>query len=103
MITGIFAGLFGLVMLCGAGWLSLRREQVALRIELDELKQHLPMLEQSAQQIESARIGFTRSIRAQALQLLRSGMSADTAATTLGLPRNELRLLAAVSRALKPV
>jgi hypothetical protein len=40
------------------------------------------------------------SVRAQALQLLRAGVSPDTAAATLGVPSHDIRLLARVSRML---
>ena len=40
------------------------------------------------------------SVRAQALQLLRAGMSPDTAAATLGVPSRDIRLLEKVSRIL---
>jgi len=58
-------------------------------------------LERSAQQTEAAlRDRLTPSLRAKALQLLRSGLSPDTAAATLALSRSEVRLIAAVSRVL---
>jgi hypothetical protein len=40
--------------------------------------------------------------RARALQMLRSGMAAETAAAELGLARNEVQLLAKVAAILTP-
>jgi hypothetical protein len=42
--------------------------------------------------------GLNRSERAQALQLLRSGMSPESAAAALGMGRREMRLLERVSQ-----
>jgi hypothetical protein len=41
--------------------------------------------------------GLNRSTRAQAMQLLRSGQTADAAASSLGIGRREMRLLERVS------
>ncbi|MDP9170634.1 MAG: hypothetical protein M3N54_08460 [Acidobacteriota bacterium] len=43
---------------------------------------------------------LNHSARARALQLLRTGISPDSAAASLGMPRQELRLLSKVSRLL---
>lgn len=43
---------------------------------------------------------LNRSARARALQLLRAGISPDNAASTVGLAKSEMRLLAHVSRIL---
>ncbi len=43
---------------------------------------------------------LNKSIRTQALQLLRSGVSPDTAASSLGLGRQEVRLLERVAQSL---
>ncbi|MGD1070105.1 MAG: hypothetical protein ABSB15_08180 [Bryobacteraceae bacterium] len=43
---------------------------------------------------------LNRTGRAQAMRLLRSGVSPDTAAATLGVARREIKLLATVSRLL---
>lgn len=40
---------------------------------------------------------ISRSSRSEALRLLRSGMAPETAATTLGMPRNDLELLSKVA------
>lgn len=44
--------------------------------------------------------GLNRSTRAQAMQMLRSGHSADAAASSLGIGRREMRLLERVSQTL---
>ena len=44
--------------------------------------------------------GLNRSVRAQAMQMLRSGQSADAAASSLGICRREMRLLERVSQTL---
>jgi hypothetical protein len=41
---------------------------------------------------------LNRSARAQALQMLRTGISSDTAAASLGVAKREMRLLERVSR-----
>jgi hypothetical protein len=43
---------------------------------------------------------MNRTSRAQAMRLLRSGVSPDTAAATLGVARREIKLLATVSQLL---
>jgi hypothetical protein len=43
---------------------------------------------------------LNRTSRAHAMQLLRSGISPDTAASTLGMARREMKLMATVSRLL---
>jgi hypothetical protein len=50
------------------------------------------------QALVEGRMGRTN--RAEALRLLRSGVTPETAATNLGLPRHDLVLLAKVSRLL---
>ena len=57
-------------------------------------------LAKSAQSLDAARGGITRSARSQAMQLLRSGMSPDNAAAAVGIGRREMHLLASVSRIL---
>ena len=55
----------------------------------------------SLEMLRDGRLGMPA--RARALRMLRSGMAADTAATELGLPKNEVRLLAKVSGILAPM
>ncbi len=104
-----------LIIVCLAFWLILRK-QATLRSEMqshidsrrDEchqeiaaLAENVATLERSAQQIAEAKGDITRSIRSQALQLLRSGMSSENTAAALGMGTNEVRLLATVSRSLR--
>jgi hypothetical protein len=103
-------------------WIVIRRnraqfsgEQIALRADLEaqmceqhagftaelaRLGERLSVVEQSAKQIAEAKTGLARPVRAQALQMLRAGMSAENTAQALGMCRNETRLLATVSRTL---
>jgi hypothetical protein len=58
-------------------------------------------LELNARNIEEAGLGgLNRTKRSQAMQLLRSGMSPETAASTLGITTREMRLISRVSRIL---
>ncbi len=80
----------------------LRQCQTEYRDGLNEVRRSIGFLERSGTQIEDAlRGGLTRSLRARAMQLLRSGNTPDRAATELGLGRSEMRLLAHVSRILQ--
>jgi HAMP domain-containing protein len=54
----------------------------------------------SLELLRDGRLGMPA--RARALQMLRSGMAAETAATELGLARNEVQLLAKVAALLAP-
>jgi len=54
----------------------------------------------SLELLRDGRLGMPA--RARALRMLRSGMAPDTAAAELGLPKNEVRLLAKVSGILAP-
>lgn len=79
----------------------LREQQVACSGQIAQLGRNVAVLELSAQNIdEAAKGGLTRSVRSQAMQLLRSGMSPESAASTLGIGRREMRLIARVSRTL---
>jgi hypothetical protein len=72
-------------------------EQIAL------LRSSISVLELSAQSAEgAARGGLTRSLRSQAVQLVRSGMRPEGAASTLGIGRREMRLIACVSQTRHP-
>jgi hypothetical protein len=119
---GLIAGACGILaaLICG---LALRRQRIrnhaeaaALRSELESMvrAQHtecadqlarlgesVSALENSAQSMDAAaKGGITRSARSQAMQLLRSGMSPENAASTVGMGRREMQLLAGVSRIL---
>jgi hypothetical protein len=84
----------------------MREEWGAQRIghttEIESLKRHIQSLETSLKNSdEILREGrLNHSSRAHALQLLRSGISPDSAAASLDMPRREMRLLAKVSRLL---
>jgi hypothetical protein len=70
--------------------------------QLSGLKRDFEALElsfQSTREVLNPR-RLNRSSRAQALQLLRTGVAADTAASTLGIAKREIRLLARVARIL---
>jgi hypothetical protein len=69
--------------------------------QIAQLGRTVAVMELSAQNIDEAgKGGLTRSVRAQAMQLLRSGMSPERAASTMGIGKREMRLIAAVSRTL---
>jgi hypothetical protein len=70
--------------------------------EIAELRHALSTLEIGMQNTdEILRDGrMNRTSRAQAMRLLRSGVSPDTAAATLGVARREIKLLATVSQLL---
>ena len=74
------------------------RSQAACSARIDELKREFQALCLSMQNTdELMREGrLSRSSRAQAMQLLRSGVSPDTAASTLGIAKREMHLLAKV-------
>jgi hypothetical protein len=67
-------------------------EQIAL------LKSSIAVLEPGARiDAGMATGGLTRSLRSQAVQLLRTGMPPEGAASILGIGRREMRLIACVS------
>ncbi len=72
--------------------------------EIAEVRETLAEAEKNAQAnlelLRDGRLGMPA--RARALRMLRSGMSAETAAAELGLARNEVQLLAKVSILLAP-
>jgi hypothetical protein len=69
--------------------------------QIAQLSRSVTVLELSAQNVDQAgKGGLTRSLRSQATQLLRTGMSPESAASTLGIGRREMRLIARVSRTL---
>jgi len=74
------------------------------RAEISELRDNLAEAEKNAQSnkdlLRDGRLGMPA--RSRALRMLRSGVSAETAATELGLPRNEVQLLEKVSLLLAP-
>jgi hypothetical protein len=84
------------------GQAFLAGQQALFSEELAGLRHALSTLELSMQNTdEILRDGrMNRTSRAQAMRLLRSGVSPDTAAATLGVARREIKLLATVSQLL---
>ena len=79
---------------------ELRQQREELSQQVAHLGRSVEVLELSAKSVEEAGRGLTRSRRSQAMQLLRSGMSPESAATSLGMGRREMHLIAKVSRIL---
>lgn len=81
-----------------------KAQQECLR-QIQTIGEDLAASEKTAQasleMLRDGRLGMPA--RARALRMLRSGMAADTAATELGLGKNEVRLLAKVSGLLAPL
>ncbi len=76
---------------------------VELRAELEtHVKESLAAFEaaMSAPDHALAAGRLSRSSRSEALRLLRSGIAPETAASTLGMPKNDIELLAKVSSVL---
>jgi hypothetical protein len=117
-LAGMASGAIGILIgtIC---FFSLRRHRVGLEHTREEfhilLRQHqtefqdgigtvsraVESLQQSAEGTEAALRGrLTPSLRGHAIQLLRSGMSADSAAASAGIPRRDMQLIARVSRIL---
>jgi hypothetical protein len=115
---GLIAGASGILgsVIC---WLALRQRRIAVERthaelgamlgshkadcaeKIEHLGRSIVVLELTVQnRDEAGKAGLTRSVRSQAMQLLRSGMPQDIAASTLGIGRREMRLIAGVSRAL---
>jgi hypothetical protein len=120
-VLGILATLTGVIWL-----VALRRQRLAVDLKLCELEsiirqQHdesargTGQIEQSVAQLsrsvadlelnarnigEAGWGGLTRTRRSQAMQLLRSGMSPESAASNLGIATREMRLISRVSRVL---
>ncbi len=103
LLTGVCGLLAGVICL-----LALRRHRIAtagahaevrsmVREQEAEWSERMEQLEMRAQNTDDA-AKVTHSARAGALQLLRSGMSAESAVSTLGIGRREMRLIAEVSR-----
>lgn len=68
--------------------------------QIAQLTRSVEILERTQHSVEEAAGGLTRSHRSQAMQLLRSGMSPETVASSVGLAAREMRLMAKVSRIL---
>jgi len=81
----------------------LRSQREESAIEIGRLARDVQVLEQSRLGTEEAcTSGLPRSRRAQAIQLLRAGMSPESAASSLGMATAEMRLISRVSRLLEP-
>jgi hypothetical protein len=79
----------------------LRQHQTEYLDGIGQVGRAVTFLEQSAQHTEEAIRGrLTPSLRSQAMQLLRSGTTAEKAGARLGIARRDMRLIARVSRIL---
>lgn len=78
----------------------LRQQREEFSEQVARIGRSVEVLELGAKSVEEARRGLSRSRRSQAMQLLRSGMSPESAATSLGMARREMHLIAKVSRIL---
>ncbi len=112
-IAGVLGSSFCLITLRNRGaaferthaelWAMLGAHKAECSERIEQLGQEVAVLELSAQNIDEAgKAGLTRSARSQAMQLLRRGMSTDDAASTLGIARREMQLIAKVSGTLSP-
>ena len=82
---------------------TLGAHEIECSEKIEQLVHAVAVLEMSAQNIDEAgKAGLTRSVRSQAMQLIRRGISPDNAASTLGIGKHEMRLIARVSDALLP-
>jgi hypothetical protein len=84
--------------IAGALAQGVRQQETIVAARIAELKRDLTDLELSMQSTREL-LGdgrLNRSSRAGALSLLRSGVTPDTAASTLSMARHEVRLLARV-------
>jgi hypothetical protein len=95
---------------------NLRRVSAALRVEMkqsqEDLTQQIALIDGKVIEAMESQHGMQASlellrdgrlgspVRSRALKMLRSGLGADAAATELGLPKNEVRLLAKVAAVL---
>jgi hypothetical protein len=109
--VGTITGVWGLRLLRGYRMrleqaqeefhILLRQHRTEHQDDMERMTRALEFLEQSGRNTEDALRGrLTHSLRAQAMQLLRSGMSAEKAASTMGMAKADLRLIAKVSRIL---
>jgi len=81
---------------------SMERQQMVCLEMFSEVNRTLTTLEEGMNGLrQNPKSGtLNRSTRAQAMKLLRSGVSADAAASSLGVGRREIRLLENVSQIL---
>lgn|GEM_PF-3405288 len=78
----------------------LRQHQAECLRQFGQLSRSVGVLELSARDTEAAGRGLNRSRRSQALQLLRAGMSPESAASSLGIAKREMRLIVRISQLL---
>jgi hypothetical protein len=79
----------------------LAQQRMEVRDSLEELGREVESIRNSRQEAdELLRESLSPSVRAAALRLLRSGVAAETMASTLSLARSDARLIASVSRML---
>jgi len=109
--VGVVAGIVCLVSLRGHRvrleqareelHILLRQHQTEYQDGIGQVTRAVGFLEESAQNTQEALHGkLTRSLRARAMQLIRSGMSPEKAASATGIARADMRLIARVSRIL---
>lgn len=81
---------------------SFEKEQMVCIEMFSDVHRTIATLEEGVGSLRAAPKagGLNRSTRAQAMQLLRAGHSADAAASSLGIGRREMRLLERVSQTL---
>ncbi|HEX4278599.1 MAG TPA: hypothetical protein VHZ74_24755 [Bryobacteraceae bacterium] len=78
----------------------LRAQQAECSEQIAQIGRSVALLESSSQTIDASRAGFTRAVRAQAMQMLRSGMAPASISAALGIGKREIRLIAEVARTL---
>ncbi len=75
------------------------QQQMEYRDGIGQVGQSVAFLEESSRQTEDLLHNrMTPSLRGKALQMLRSGLSPERAASTLAMPRSEVRLIATVAK-----
>ena len=81
---------------------AVERQQMACLEMFSDVNRSLAALEEGLRGLREAPKsgGLNRSARAQAIQMLRAGHSAEDTASGLGIGRREMRLLESVSRTL---
>jgi hypothetical protein len=80
----------------------IREQRTECLEEVARLGRQVALVESSAQDVDRLARGFTRPLRARALALLRSGTPPQTIVHELNIGRQEMRLIAHVSRILLP-
>ena len=112
--AGLFVGAIGLFA-CWRQKIAARRDIAGVRQEIEQNNRGcLLQMESLGQDLEASKRDAQISLellrdgrlgmpaRARALGMLRAGLAAETAAAELGIPRNEVQLLAKVAALLAP-